>query len=58
MAIDHARTLHQFEHISAVARADNHISHRILEKLGMTLFWRSEGREPPLVKYRLKLQKN
>lgn len=42
--------------IVAIARADNHISHRILEKLGMTLIWRSEDQNPPLVKYLLKVE--
>lgn len=54
--IAHARDQIKLQRITAIARADNHISHRILEKLGMTLIWRSEGREPPLVKYLLEFE--
>ncbi len=54
--IDHARVGLKLGRVAAVARADNSISHRILEKLGMTLIWRSEGREPPLVKYALEFR--
>ncbi len=54
--IAHARDHLKLVRICAIARADNKISHRILEKLGMNLIWRSEGREPPLVKYLLELE--
>lgn len=54
--IAHARDHLKLVRICAIARANNKISHRILEKLGMNLIWRSEGREPPLVKYLLELE--
>lgn len=53
--VAHARDTLGLPRIAAMARADNHISHRILEKLGMTLVWRSSDREPPLVKYAMDL---
>ncbi len=53
--IEHTRNHLKLGRICAIARADNSVSHRILEKLGMFLVWRSEDREPPLVRYLLEL---
>lgn len=39
------------ERIVALSRGDNSVSHRILEKLGMTLEWRRESGRHGLVKY-------
>ncbi len=40
------------ERIVALSRGDNEISHRVLEKLGMTLEWRKETGTHGLVRYR------
>ena len=40
------------ERIVALSRGDNHVSHRVLEKLGMALEWRTDEGAFGLVRYR------
>ena len=49
----HAFQLLDLDHVVALSRGDNHGSHRVLEKLGMTLEWRRSAGEHGLVKYRI-----
>ena len=51
--IDHARGTLKLERVVAIARSSNHVSHRILEKLGMELISRNPFGRPDLVKYLL-----
>lgn len=41
----------ELERIVALSRGDNSASHRVLEKLGMSLEWRRSSQPPGLVKY-------
>lgn len=51
-ALDFGTEVLGLERIVALSRGDNHISHRVLEKLGMTLEWRKESGTHGLVRYR------
>lgn len=51
--IDHAREDLKLERVVAIARNNNHVSHRILEKLGMKLISREVFGRSDLVKYLL-----
>ena len=52
-ALDFGIEVLGLERIVAVSRGDNENSHRVLEKLGMTLEWRKDTGSHGLVRYRL-----
>ena len=50
--LDHAVNVLGLDRIVALSRGDNTASHRVLEKLGMTLEWRKQSGQHGLVRYR------
>ncbi len=52
--LDYAVKVLELDRIVALSRGDNTTSHRVLEKLGMTLEWRKQSGQHGLVRYRLR----